>query len=64
MRETRLSGSVEGVVGDHDSYSDSLQNHSQWSKHASGAEVAATKCPPGECAQTERDREGHTVDEV
>ena len=22
MRETRLSGSVEGVVGDHDSYSD------------------------------------------
>ena len=24
MRETRLSGSVEGVVGDHDSYSDCL----------------------------------------
>jgi hypothetical protein len=23
MRENRLSGSVEGVMGDHDSYSDS-----------------------------------------
>src|SRR6266446_8991787 len=25
MRESRLSGSVEGVMSDHDSYSDSLQ---------------------------------------
>jgi len=28
MRETRLSGSVEGVVSDHDSYSDSLEDDS------------------------------------
>jgi hypothetical protein len=26
MRETRSSGSVEGVMGDHDSYSDSLEH--------------------------------------
>jgi len=25
MREIRLSGSVEGVMGDHDSYSDSCE---------------------------------------
>jgi hypothetical protein len=27
MRETRLSGSVEGVMGNHDSYSDSPRGH-------------------------------------
>jgi len=43
MRESRLSGSVEGVMGNHDSYSDSSVEHRlkmtmQPACHTEGAE--------------------------
>jgi hypothetical protein len=34
MRETRLSGSVEGVMGNHDSYSDSQTKSAVYANRA------------------------------
>jgi len=47
MRQSRLSGSVEGVMGNHDSYSDlmvyDLQTSGDAPLHASGMESALTR---------------------
>src|SRR2546429_679854 len=43
MRETRLSGSVEGVVSNHDPYSDSCGLNRDDGKRKSGSESATEK---------------------
>ena len=43
MRETRSSGSVEGVVGNHDPYSDFLPRFSRGIKEASDSLLASAK---------------------
>ena len=54
MRESRLSGSVEGVMSNHDSYSDSLvalyclssdSQHNPRLRSGAGRSIVTTKCP-------------------